>query len=84
MAFWGYLKIEKRILNPQILVQICQGVCVLFDLFYYLYWYLLNWKPIVTMVILVVFSEIGSVFPVEYDFAGLPLTIKGLFLMFYT
>lgn len=36
------------------------------------------------MVILVVFSEIGSVFPVEYDFAGLPLTIKRLFLMFYT
>ena len=36
------------------------------------------------MVILCIFFEIWSVFLVEYDFVGLPFTIKGLFVMFYT
>ena len=30
------------------------------------------------------FFEIWSVFLVENDFVGLPFTIKGLFVMFYT
>jgi hypothetical protein len=33
------------------------------------------------MVVVYVFSEIRSVFPIEYSFAGLPHKIKGLFLM---
>lgn len=53
---------------------------MLLDLFCYLHWYLLNWYPTVTMVILCVFSVFGCVFPVEYDFAGLPFAIRGLFL----
>lgn len=56
---------------------------MLFD-FFCLCWDLLNWYPVVTMVILCVFSETGSVFLVEYDFLEPSLTIKGLFLMLYT
>lgn len=52
---------------------------MLFDLFCYPYWYLIKWDPIVTMVILCVFSEIGCVLPLEYDFAGLPNTIRDCF-----
>lgn len=54
---------------------------MLFDLFCYLHCYLLNCYPTVTMVILSVFSIFGSVFPVEYNFEGLPFTIRGLFLV---
>lgn len=38
----------------------------------------------VTTVILCIFSEICSIFLVEYAFVGLPFTIKGLFVIFYT